>query len=125
MSEAVKCKDHPNFSGLRAPKRTPKNPDGCPTCWEYHRQHKHDLAEQARPKRQRSARAVDSQLRLAAQEFSGGKLKVEVDADTGDTALIYGTRCLYVCSSDDELHAFISGFREGMRFNGKSYVGEE
>ncbi len=121
----TKCPDHPNYKGLRAPKRTPKNPEGCPACWEYHREYKHELVEQAKPKRHRSKKAVDSQLRLASQEFAGTKMHAEVDADSGDMALVYGTRTLYVCSNEDELHAFISGFREGMRFNGKSYVGEE
>lgn len=121
---AVKCTVHPNYTGLRAPKRTPKNPEGCPTCWEYHREYKHELAEQAKPKRHRSARAVDSQLRLASQEFAGSKMRVQVDADSGDYEIMYGSRCLYVGSSEDEMYSFIAGFREGMRFNGKDHVGE-
>ena len=125
MSEAVKCAQHPNFSGLRAPKRTPNNPDGCPVCWDFFRQHKHDLAEQAMPKRKRSAKAVDAQVRRGNTEFAVGKMNVRKDADSGDYEVMYGSRCLYVGVSEDDVYAFVTGFNEGMKFNHKDHVGDQ
>lgn len=33
----MKCYWHPAFDGRSGfPKRTPRHPDGCPTCWNIH-----------------------------------------------------------------------------------------
>ena len=112
---AVKCRVHPKYGGLRAPKRTKAYPDGCASCWEYFRNYKYDLAEAERkPKRTRTRKAVDAQVRLAQKE-NGAKLRVVVDEVTGDLQLMDGPRCMYVCTSEDYVHAFVAGYREGQR----------
>ncbi len=29
-----KCKEHPKYKAIRAPRATVKHPQGCRTCWE-------------------------------------------------------------------------------------------
>lgn len=121
---AVKCRKHPNFTGLRAPKRSKNNPEGCPVCWEFYRQHRHDLAEADRPKTTRSPRAVQAQKNLLnPAKINKDKLRVETDEVTGEHAIVYGRRAIYTATTMDEIHAFMAGFREGMSFEGREDVG--
>jgi len=117
-----KCKQHPNYAAINPPRRSKKNPDGCPVCWENYRIVTEAALQELAPKKKKKVTTRSLEATVRNVVVSGQKLRVEQDELTGEYELFVGTHCLFVASSEEDVQTFTAGFREGARYVSERWV---